>query len=189
MRKVIYAMNVTLDGFVEGPNRELDWSNPDEELHRFWNDQEREIDTSLYGRRLYEIMNDYWPTADEDSSAPDYVLEFAQIWKEMRKVVFSTTLEKVEGNSRLAKDSTADEVAELKAQPGKDIAVGGPTLAASLIRLDLVDEYRLVVHPVVLGAGLPFFPSLDQSIDLRLLETRTLGSGTVYLRYERAPGR
>src|SRR5438445_9018614 len=82
MRKVIYSMNVSLDGFVEGPNRELDWSTPDEELHRFWNDHARQIGTSLYGRRLYELMAEYWPTADADPSAPDYVVEFARIWRD-----------------------------------------------------------------------------------------------------------
>ena len=182
-------MGVSLDGFVEGPNRELDWSTPDEELHRFWNDQAREIGTSLYGRRLYELMADYWPTADEDPSAPDYVVEFARIWRDTPKVVFSTTLEKVDSNSRLVRDNIAEEVTKLKAQPGKDMDVGGPTLASSLIRLGLIDEYRPVVHPVVLGAGTPFFPALDNAISLQLVETRTFGSGVVYLRYQRGPVR
>ena len=189
MRKVIYSMGVSLDGFVEGPNRELDWSTPDEELHRFWNDQAREIGTSLYGRRLYELMADYWPTADEDPSAPGYVVEFARIWRDTPKVVFSTTLEKVDWNSRLVRDNIAEEVTKLKAQPGKDMDVGGPTLASSLIPLGLIDEYRPVVHPVVLGAGTPFFPALGSAISLRLVETRTFGSGVVYLRYQRPPVR
>ena len=161
--------------------------DPDEELHRFWNDQARQIGTSLYGRRLYELMADFWPTADRDPSAPDYVVEFARIWREMPKVVFSTTLTKVDWNATLAKDDIADEVAKLKAQPGKDIDVGGPTLAATFVRLGLIDEYRLVVQPVVLGAGTPFFPTLDSARNLRLLETRTFASGAVYVRYERAP--
>jgi dihydrofolate reductase len=189
MRKVIYAMNVSLDGFVEGPNRELDWSDPDEELHRFWNDQAREIGTSLYGRRLYERMADYWPTAETDPSAPEYVVEFARIWRDTPKIVFSTTLEKVDWNSRLVRDNVAEEVTKLKAQPGKDMDVGGPTLASTLMRLGLIDEYRLAVHPVVLGGGTPFFPALDNTISLRLVETRTLGSGVVYLRYQREPDR
>lgn len=184
MRKVIYSMNVSLDGFIEGPNRELDWSTPDEELHRFWNDHAREVGTSLYGRRLYELMADYWPTADTDPSAPDYVVEFARIWRDTPRVVFSTTLEKVDWNSRLVRDNIAEEVTKLKAQPGKDMEVGGPTLASTLIRLGLVDEYRPVVHPVVLGGGTPFFPALDDRISLRLVETRTFGSGFVYLRYQ-----
>jgi len=189
MRKVIYAMNVSLDGFVEGPNRELDWSTPDEELHRFWNDQTRETGTFLYGRRLYELMADFWPTADADPSAPEYVVEFARMWRDMPKVVFSTTLEKVDWNSRLVRDDVAEEVARLKAQPGKDMEVAGPSLASTFMRLGLIDEYRPVVHPVVLGNGTPFFPALDDTIGLRLVETRTFGSGVVYLRYQREPVR
>jgi dihydrofolate reductase len=189
MRKVIYSMAVSLDGFVEGPNRELDWSNPDDELHAFWNDQERETGTSLYGRRLYELMAEYWPRADSDPSAPPHVVEFARIWRDKPKVVFSRTLERVDWNSRLVRDDVADEVRKLKAQPGKDMDVGGPTLASALIRLGLIDEYRPVVHPVVLGAGTPFFPPLVEPIDLRLVETRTFVSGAVYLRYQLQPGR
>jgi len=187
MSKIIYSMGVSLDGFIEGPNRELDWSTPDEELHRFWNDQARETGAFLYGRRLYELMAGFWPTADTDPSAPDYVVEFARIWSDTPKIVFSTTLEKVDWNSRLVRDNIAEEVTKLKAQPGKDMDVGGPTLASSLMRLDLIDEYRPVVHPVVLGGGTPFFPALDNTIKLRLVETRTFGSGVVYLRYERSP--
>jgi dihydrofolate reductase len=128
-------------------------------------------------------MADFWPTADANPSAPEYVVEFARIWRDMPKVVFSTTLEKVDWNSRLVRDNVAEEVTKLKAQPGKDMGVGGPTLASTLIRLGLIDEYRLVVHPIVLGAGTPFFPALDNRIGLRLVETRTFGSGVVYLRY------
>ena len=114
MRKVIYSMGVSLDGYVEGPNRELGWSTPDEELHRFWNDRARETGTFLYGRRLYELMADFWPTADTDPSAPDYVVEFARIWRDMPKVVFSRTLEKVDWNSTLVRGNVAEEVANLK---------------------------------------------------------------------------
>ncbi len=189
MRKVIYSMNVSLGGFIEGPNRELEWSTPDEELHRFWNDQAREMGTFLYGRRLYELMADFWPTAETNPSAPEHVLEFARIWRDMPKIVFSTTLEKVDWNSRLVRDNIAEEVTKLKAQRGKDMDVGGPTLASTFIRLGLIDEYRLVVHPVVLGGGTPFFPALDNTISLRLVETRRFGTGVVYLRYERRPVR
>jgi dihydrofolate reductase len=182
-------MNVSLDGFIEGPNRELDWSIPDEELHQFWNDQARKIGTSLYGRRLYELMAAYWPTAEADPSAPEYVKDFARIWRDTPRVVFSTTLQKVDWNSRLVRDNIAEEVTKLKAQPGKDMEVGGPTLASAFIRLGLIDEFGPVVHPVVLGGGTPFFPALDKPISLRLVETRSLRSGVVYLRYARGPVR
>ncbi len=186
MRKVIYSMMVSLDGFIEGPNRELDWHIIDEELHTFVNDQQRAMGAFLYGRRLYEIMVDYWPTADTNPSAPGYEVEFARIWKNMPKIVFSKTLDTVEWNSRLVRDNIAEEVTKLKAQPGNDLTLGGATLASTFMRLGLIDEYQLFVHPVVLGSGTPFFPALDDKIHLRLIETRTFGSGVVYLRYQRA---
>ena len=186
MRKVIYLMNVSLDGYVEGPDRDPGWARPDDELFRFFIDQERPKGAFLYGRRLYELMASHWPTADADPTAPDDIVEFAKIWRAKPKVVFSRTLTEVAWNGRLVRDDVAREVADLKEQPGGDLAVGVPTLAAALIRLGLVDEYRLVVHPVVLGGGTPFFPALDGQVLLRLLETRTFSSGVEYLRYARA---
>jgi dihydrofolate reductase len=184
MRKIIYSMGVSLDGYVAGPNGELDWSTPDEELHAFWNDQAREIGLSLYGRRMYELMSAFWPTADDDPAAPEVVVEFAQIWRATPKVVFSASLEHVEWNSRLARGDVAEEVQRLKAEVrGEAIDVGGPTLAASLIHLGLVDEFRPVVLPIVLGAGLPFLPQLPEPLPLELIETRTFGSGAMYVRY------
>jgi dihydrofolate reductase len=187
MRKMIYSMGVSLDGFIAGPNGEIDWSAPDEELHRFHNEQTRETGVHLLGRRLYEVMV-YWETADENPSATDYELEFARIWQATPKIVFSTSLERVEGNARLARDSVTEEVAKLKEQPGKDVSVGGAGLASTLIKLDLVDEYRLFVSPVVLGGGTPYFPPLDERINLELVETRTFGSRVVYLRYQPVQG-
>jgi dihydrofolate reductase len=184
LRNLIYSFGVSLDGFIAGPGGDIDWSAPDEELHRFHNQQARELGAHLYGRRLYEVMR-YWETADENPSAPEHVLEFARIWKDTPKIVFSRTLEKVEGNARLVRDGVAEEVAELKQQPGKDLAVGGAGLAATCIKLGLVDEYRLFVSPVVLGSGTPYFPALDERIDLELVETRTFGSRVVYVRYRR----
>jgi dihydrofolate reductase len=184
MRKLIYSMGVSLDGFIAGPDGEIDWSAPDEELHRFHNQQARETGPHLYGRRLYEVMT-YWETVDEQPSISEHELEFAHIWKDTPKVVFSRTLEKVQGNARLARDSAAEEVARLKEESGKDLAVGGAGLASTFIKLDLIDEYRLFVSPVVLGGGTPYFPALDERINLELVETRTFGSRVIYLRYER----
>ena len=181
-RKLIYSMTVSLDGFIAGPGGDIDWSAPDEELHRFHNQRVREVGVQLCGRRLYEVML-YWETADENPSASDYELEFARIWKPLPKIVFSTTLEKVEGNARLLRDGVAEEVATLKEQPGKDLAVGGAGLASTLIKLGLVDEYQLFVSPVVLGDGTPYFPAMDSRINLELIETRTFGSRVVYVRY------
>jgi dihydrofolate reductase len=184
VRKLIYSMGVSLDGFIAGPGGEIDWSAPDEERHRFHNEQTRDTGAVLSGRRLYEEMR-YWDTADEQPSISEHEHEFAQIWQDTPKVVFSTTLEKVEGNARLATDSPAVELARLKDQPGKDLSVGGAGLASTFVKLDLVDEYRLFVSPVVLGGGTPYFPALDERINLELVETRTFGSRVVYLRYRR----
>jgi dihydrofolate reductase len=185
MRNLIYSMGVSLDGFIAGPNGEIDWSAPDEELHRFHNQQTREMGAHLCGRRLYEEML-YWETADENPSAAEHELEFARIWKNQPKIVFSKTLEQVEGNARLVRDSVAEEVAKLKEQPGRDLSVGGAGLASTLVKLDLVDEYRLFVSPVVLGGGTPYLPALEERINLELVETQTFGSRVVYLRYRRA---
>jgi dihydrofolate reductase len=184
MRKVIYSMGVSLDGFIAGSDGEIDWSAPDEELHRFHNQQTREMGVHLCGRRLYETMV-YWESAEANPSAAEHELEFARIWKNMSKIVFSKTLEKVEGNARLVRDGVAEEVSKLKEQPGKDLAVGGAGLASTLMKLGLIDEYRLFVSPVVLGGGTPYFPALEERINLELVETQTFGSRVVYIRYRR----
>ena len=184
-RPVSYSMGVSLDGFIAGPGGEIDWSAPDEELHRFHNEHARELGAHLCGRRLYETML-YWETADRDPGLDAVEREFAGIWQQLPKIVFSTTLEAVQGNTRLASGGVAEEVARLKQQPGKELAVGGAGLAATLARLGLIDEYRLFVSPVLLGGGTRFFPPLEQRIELELVERRTFGSRVEYLRYRRA---
>lgn len=186
MRTVVYGMMVTIDGFIEGPNHQLDWPIIDEELHEYVNDQQRATDTYVYGRRLYELMEGFWPTADQDPSAPAYVVEFARIWRDMPKVVCSKTLDQVGPNARLVRDDVVDEVARLKQQPGKNIDVGGAAIAAALIRHNLIDEYHLFIHPVVLGGGTPMFPALSDRRLVRLIDMRTFRSGVVFLRYQSA---
>ena len=188
MRKVIYSMTVSLDGFIAGPDGDISWSPPDEELHWFHNEQVREIGTHLLGRRLYETMV-FWETADQNPSASEVMLDFARIWKALPKIVFSRTLEKVEGNARLLRDNVAGEVAKLKQQPGRDLAVGGAGLASTCIKLGLIDEYRLFVSPVVLGGGTLYVPALDDRINLELVETQTFGSRVVYVRYRASVAR
>ncbi len=183
MGKLIYLMNVSLDGYVETPARGLEWTNVDEELHTWFNDQAREADAFLYGRRLYEVMAAYWPTAEADPAATPATLDFARIWNEKPKVVFSTTIASVEGNSRLVRGDVVDELAHLRTEFDGDLEVGGPTLASAFIRHGLVDEYRLVVHPTILGAGPPFFPKLETPIRLHLSDLRTFDSGATYLGY------
>jgi dihydrofolate reductase len=184
MGKLSFSMSVSLDGFVAGPGDDIGWGVPDEEQHRFHNEQVGELGAHLLGRRLYETMV-YWETADQDPALGQTQLEFARLWQELPKVVFSTTLDKVEGNTRLASDGLAEEVARLKEETAKDIAVGGARLASACIEQGLVDVYHLFVNPVVLGAGTPYFPPLAARIELELVETRTFGSRVVYMRYAR----
>ncbi len=183
MRKLIYSMTVSLDGFITGPDGAIDWSVPDEELFLLHHQQVQEIGVHLCGRRLYETMV-YWETAEESPLAAEHV-KFAQTWKALPKIVFSTTLQSVVGNTRLARDGVGEEVSRLKEQPGKDIAVGGAGLARACMKLGLIDEWQLFVNPVLLGGGTPYFPPLEKGINLELIETRTFGSRVVYLRYKR----
>lgn len=183
MRSVTYAMSVSLDGYIVGPDGGFDWTVPDEEVFRFWIDETREVGVHLLGRRLYEMML-YWETADQDPSLDDPELEFAAIWKSLPKVVFSTTLSAVQGNTRLASGGLAEEIERLRAEPGEgDIAIGGATLAAEVAASGLIDEYRAMVYPVLVGGGIPFFPQHERQVDLELVETRTFSSKVVYLRY------
>lgn len=186
MRNVIYSMMMSLDEYIAGPNGELDWPIIDEELHTFANDWERRVDTHLYGRRMYELMADFWPTADADPSAPAYIVEFARLWRDMPKVVFSKTLDEVRWNATLNRGDVAEEVARLKRLPGKDISIGGAAIASSLMRHGLIDEYHLYVHPVVLGGGVRAFQGPETAATLRLVDTRTFRSGVVFLRYQRS---
>ena len=185
MRKLIYSMTVSLDGYIAAADGAIDWSVPDEELFRFHTQHVQEIGVQVCGRRLYETMV-YWETAEESPLLAEHV-KFAQIWKALPKVVFSTTLQSVVGNTRLARDGVGEEVSRLKEQPGKDIAVGGAGLARACMNLGLIDEWRLFVSPVLLGGGTPYFPALDERINLELVETKTFGSRVVYLRYRRVP--
>ena len=156
---------------------------PDEEVFRFVTDELREVGVHVLGRRLYETML-YWETADQDPSLDDAELEWAALRKPLPKVVFSTTLSAVQGNARLASGGLAEEIERLRAEPGEtEIAIGGATLAAEAAALGLIDEYRAVVHPVLVGGGIPFFPQRERRVDLDLVETRTFSSRVVYLRY------
>lgn len=183
MRRVIYSMGVSLDGYTCGPDGEIDWSAPDVELFRSSIDEVRGVGVHLMGRRLYETMR-YWETPDDSWTADEH--EWAALWNPLPKVVFSTTLTGVDGDAaaRLATGSVADEIARLRAEPGDgDIAIGGATLAAQADALGLVDEYRIRVHPVLIGAGRPYFAPTERRVRLDLVESRTFGSGVVSLRY------
>lgn len=188
MRKVLYAMIVSLDGYIETGEGDLSWTSPDLELHQHFNDLESNVDVMLYGRRLYENMAAYWPTADENPAAEEVEKAYARIWRSKEKIVFSTTLREVEWNARLFRGDIAQEVARLKALPGNYLSVGGADLASTFMKLDLIDEYRLYIVPVFVGSGKPMFPQLENWINVELVETHTFGSGVVLLRYQRVAG-
>jgi dihydrofolate reductase len=175
-------MSVSIDGYFEGPARELDWQIVDEELHRHFNTELATMSAFLDGRITYELMAGYWPTADADPASPGPVAEFAAIWRDMPKIVYSRTLDEAGWNTTIARDVVPAEIEAMKAQPGGDLVIGGADLSATFIRLGLIDEYRLYVHPVVLGTGRRLFTSAVPS-PLRLAETRTFASGVVLLRY------
>jgi dihydrofolate reductase len=187
MRSVTYSMSASLDGYIVGPDGGFDWPGFDKEVFRFWIDEIREVGVHLLGRKLYETML-YWETADQDPSLGDAELEWAALWKPLPKVVFSTTLSAVQGTAtHLASGGVAEEIERLRIEPGEgDIAIGGATLAAEAAASGLIDEYRVMVYPVLVGGGIPYFPRDERRVDLEFVETRTLGSGVVYLRYRAA---
>ena len=183
MHSVTYSMGMSLDGYIVGPDGSFDWTVPGDDVFRFWIDEIREVGVHLLGRRLYETML-YWETADQDPSLDDAELEWAALWKPLPKVVFSTTLSAVQGNARLASGGLAEEIDRLRTEPGEgDIAIGGATLAAEAAALGLIDEYRAMVYPVLVGGGIPYFPQRERRVDLELVETRTFNAKVVYLRY------
>jgi dihydrofolate reductase len=185
MGKLIYTMNTSLDGYVEDARGSLEWSTVDAEIHSWFNEDLRRSDAELYGRRLYETMAPYWPNAATDPASNDIELEFARAWLDTPKIVFSSTLESVDWNSRLVRGDPIAEYERLREEFPGDIGVGGPTLAAAFIQRGLVDEYRVMVHPVILGGGKPFWPRLERPQNLELIEERRFRAGVVLLAYRR----
>ena len=179
-------MNASLDGYVEDPSGSIDWSAPSDELHRIANEQTRATTAFLFGRRLFEMMEPYWPdVAADPGDACEVEVEFAHAYMETPRYVFSDSLTSVgEGVTLMPRAQARPEIERLKRESDGILEVGGPTLAASV--LDLVDEFRLWVKPVVLGGGKPFFPRGIEKLDLRLVESRTLDDGALLLHYERA---
>ncbi|MEW2570739.1 dihydrofolate reductase family protein [Streptomyces sp. NPDC047070] len=185
MRKIVLSMSVSLDGFFEGPNREIDWHLISDELHRHLNERIGTLGGFLTGRVSHELMAEYWPTADQDPDAPEPVRAFAEIWRTMPKIVYSRTLDKADWNATVVREVAPDVIRALKEQPGGDLAVGGAELAAEFRRHDLIDEYLIYVHPVLLGHGRPLFRDTDALAHLRLVESRGFDNGVVLLHYTR----
>ena len=183
MRSVTYSLSMSLDGYIIGPDGSFDWAAPDPEVFRFATDEVRDVGVHLMGRQLYETML-YWETADQDPAMDDDERAFTALWKPLPKVVFSTTLTEVQGNARLAAGGLADEIERLRAEPPDgNIGIGGATLAADAAALDLIDEYRIRVYPVLVGGGVPYFAHGERRSDLELVETRAFDCGVVFLRY------
>ena len=180
MRKVIAAINMTLDGFCDHTA-----VIADDELHQHYNELLSQAGAILYGRVTYQLMESYWPTVVESPTGNKPMDEFAVLIQNITKIVFSHTLTDVGWkNAKLAKGDLNNEVLELKQKPGKDIFVGSPSLIVALTKLNLIDEYQLCVHPVILGNGLPLFKHIINTVILKLLKTKTLGSGAIILYYE-----
>jgi len=185
-------MMVTLDGFIAGPNDEMDWLPPfnDEELWKdlheeMWN-QLKSVDTFLLGRVTYQIWEKYWPAAATNPSSTKSDIKFSHFADKTHKVVFSRTLEKPEWrNTRVVKGNIAEEISKMKQQPGKNLAlVGGARIAQTFMKLGLIDEYLITVHPVVLGRGKPLFKDLSDRQKLKLITTKTFRSGAVEVHYQ-----
>lgn len=187
MGKVIYSMMASLDGFIEGPDGRFDWAEPDEELHRHFNELERHASLHLYGRRLYELMNEFWPTADVNPAAPDYIREYARYWQNVPNVVFSRTLHSPIGSTRVLSSVTPSEIARLREESDGDLTLGGASIAAEFTRLGLVDEYWVYLCPIIVGAGKPMFSGVDTALRLEMLATQTFGGGVTQIRYRPAP--
>jgi dihydrofolate reductase len=186
MGNIVMMMSVSLDGYFEGPDREIDWHQVDDEVHAYVNEKLSRAGGFLDGRRTFELMDDYWPTADQDPAARPVVVEFARIWRDMPKVVYSRTLDHADGNTTVAREVVPAKVLALKEKSAGDLFVGGAELAGTFLHHDLIDEFHFYLNPIILGRGHPAFPLQDRRIELELRETRTFGNGLVLLRYGRA---
>jgi dihydrofolate reductase len=184
LREIIYSLSVSLDGFIEGPDRDISWHRVDDELHWHMNEWLGDLGGFVSGRVTYEMMAEFWPTADQDPASTPPMVEFARIWREMPKIVYSHSLPEAGWNTTIVRDIVPDEVRALTAEAGGDLVVGGPHVAAQFLRLGLVDAVRMYVNPVVIGAGTPMFPA-GVSLDFTLAESRVFGNGVVLLSYAR----
>ena len=186
-RKLIFGMNVTLDGYIAAPGDDISWGGPpSEELFQWWLDHELANSLTLYGRKLWQTMSAFWPTGDQQPTATPAEIKFARNWRDTPKVVFSSTMtiDHLDWNTRLVTSDAPAEITRLKAEDGGPMNIGGATLAATAMRAGLIDEYALATYPVLTGGGTPFFTALDASVNLNLLETRTFPDGVLLTRYE-----
>ena len=184
MRKLTFGMNLSVDGYIAAPGDDLDWGVPSDELFQWWSDRVGATGLALYGRKLWETMSSHWPTADQQPGATTAQIEYSRRWRDMPKVVFSSTTRAVDWNARVFTGDAVTEITRLKTEGDGPMDVGGATLAAEAMRAGLIDEYAIVTHPVLVGGGTPFFTALDNWVNLNLMETRTFPGGVLLTRYE-----
>jgi dihydrofolate reductase len=181
MRKLIFGINLTLDGCCDHTNQFAD-----EETHEYWTGVLREADLLVYGRKTYELMVPFWPEVAKTQSATKALNQFARVFDSIKRIVFSRSLDHVEDkNTRIVRANLRDEILKLKQEPGKNILVGGVDIPSQLIELGLVDEYRFVVGPIIAGAGRRLLEgvNLPEKLQLKLVESKIFKSGCVALRY------
>src|SRR5439155_27352317 len=183
MRKLTFGMNLSLDGYIAAPGDDLGWSVPSDELFQWWSDRVGATDLALYGRKLWQTMSSHWPTADQQPGATPAKIEFARRWRDMPKVVFSSTTRAVDWNARLVTGDAVTEITRLKSEDAGPMDVGGATLAAAAMRAGLIDGYAIVTHPALGGGGTPFFTALESWGNLNLVESRTCADGVRRARY------
>lgn len=188
MRKLVLFMHLSLDGFAADPNHGLDFLSYNEELQQYADELVKTVGSPVYGRTTYQLMESYWPTVLKKPDAAKHAMEHARWVENIPKIVFSKTLTEVTwNNTQLIKDNIAEEIKKLKQQPGKDLVIfGSPGLATSFMNLGLIDEYKLTVHPIILGHGISVFTNNSTKSSLKLLDSKTLKSGVVTLHYETA---
>lgn len=184
MGHVTLWMQMSLDGFAEGPDQRVHWPVVDEELCATYLDELRTADLFLYGRRTYEIMASFWPEADSDPAISPFYVEFARCWKAMSKIVFSRTLASADWNTRIISAGLVDEMIRLRARPDSHLILfGGARTASLFMKHDLIDDFRLFVHPMLLGGGIPLFPPAADTAGLRLVDVTTYGSAVIHVHY------
>lgn len=184
MRKLTFAMNVSVDGYVAAPGDDLGWSVPNDEVFQWWSDRVGATELALYGRRLWEAMSSHWPTADQQPGVTPTEREYARRWLDMPKVVFSSTISVVDWNARLVSSDAVTEITRLKSDGGGPMDIVGATLASAAMRAGLIDEYILVTYPVLVGGGTPFFAPLDNWVNVNRVGAQSFPNGVLLTRYE-----
>lgn len=184
MRKLVFSMNISLDGYLEGPHGELDWTVADAEMHDFFTNLLKQADLMIFGRVAYQLLASYWPTAASDPHIDRSELDFANTINPLPKIVYSRTLENVGWNTQVKREFQPEEIMELKAQPGRNIALsGGAAIAQTFLRHGLVDEIQLVIHPAAIGNGKALFGGLNDTLKLDFAWKQEFASGAVVLCY------